>query len=431
MAETIDTIPARPVLLRIAEFLLLLTVFSLGFMQPYTRWFGPMVQPTDAVFPLLVVVFCLLLLLGAVRFKYDRFYLIFIFYFAALALSAIFSASPQQSFIKLAGEAYLIGLAVIFHQLVESRSTLRRLFLTWIAASTVVCIIGVITVVLFYVDRSSIWHEFFLHHYGSLPPGDYPRVQSTFVYPALLCNYLTVSFFILLASVRLGWIGRGTFFFIAALHTITAVFTITPGLGGLLLGGCIWFALEAKAKGNRTAPKLLIAGGVFAAAAFLAVSLFTLRHIETSPYHFELYGNRIDPTQRLLTWQGAAGTFLENPVFGRGLGLGVAKVEFLAPSGQRQMLTDAHNLWLNVAGQAGMFGLAGILFITFGLFRRSLPLGFLDDRDAILRTALGIAFVSAFIFQGVVGSFENARHLWILIGLILAVSHSKIGALRD
>lgn len=41
---------------------------------------------------------------------------------------------------------------------------------------------------------------------------------------------------------------------------------------------------------------------------------------------------RLDPTQRLLAWQGSWDTFLDFPILGKGIGLGVANVQFLPPS---------------------------------------------------------------------------------------------------
>jgi hypothetical protein len=40
---------------------------------------------------------------------------------------------------------------------------------------------------------------------------------------------------------------------------------------------------------------------------------------------------------------------------------------------------------------------------------------------APLTAALLIAFVSGFIIQGLTGSFEDARHLWLTIGLIFVL----------
>ena len=34
--------------------------------------------------------------------------------------------------------------------------------------------------------------------------------------------------------------------------------------------------------------------------------------------------------------------------------------------------------------------------------------------------ALAIAWLDAFVYQGLTGSYEDARHLWVLLGLFLA-----------
>ena len=90
----------------------------------------------------------------------------------------------------------------------------------------------------------------------------------------------------------------------------------------------------------------------------------------------------------------------------------------MPPSGQMQLLTDAHNVVLSVAAQSGIFGVVPLVLICIAVIRRSLPFDLTDVN--MLRTALGIAFFSAFLVQGLVGSFEDARHLWVLIGLVLS-----------
>ncbi|HQU93449.1 MAG TPA: hypothetical protein PLK77_14180 [Pyrinomonadaceae bacterium] len=74
------------------------------------------------------------------------------------------------------------------------------------------------------------------------------------------------------------------------------------------------------------------------------------------------------------------------------------------------------------AGQAGVVGTAGLLAIAVTTIIRSRVDGSDSTTLATLRHSLLIAFVSVFFIQGLVGSFEDARHLWILIGLIVAAS---------
>ena len=107
---------------------------------------------------------------------------------------------------------------------------------------------------------------------------------------------------------------------------------------------------------------------------------------------------------------------------GKGLGLPVAQVYFMPPSGQLQLLTDAHNFLLNVAAQAGLAGVVPLIMIcVWFLSPRTYVRDDQNDTCAI-NLALWIAFLSAFIYQGLVGSFEDARHLWVLMGLLTATS---------
>ena len=170
--------------------------------------------------------------------------------------------------------------------------------------------------------------------------------------------------------------------------------------------------------------KLAFGAGALALLAFLVVSTFTVDQTSASTYSFSVGGTRVAPSHRLLAWGGAIETFAHHPIHGRGIGLGVAEVYVHTPSGTDELLTDAHNMFLNIAGQAGLAGLVPSLLICIAVVWRSLPFDLTDANT--MRTALGIAFVAAFLIQGLVGSFEDARHMWVLVGLIMASSSAEI-----
>ena len=77
---------------------------------------------------------------------------------------------------------------------------------------------------------------------------------------------------------------------------------------------------------------------------------------------------------------------------------------------------------LHVAAQAGLAGVVPLIMIcVWFLSPRTYVRDDQNDTCAI-NLALWIAFLSAFIYQGLVGSFEDARHLWVLMGLLTATS---------
>lgn len=404
------------------EYSFLFTIFSLGFMQPSLEIEGFPIPVTDLAFVFTAIIWFLALLLRKIEFRFDKSFFLFGLYAVGLLLSAIFSEQPRSSLIKYLGELYLIGLAVMAFNLAATENLLKKTITAWLAASLVVGLAGLLTVAFFYLGTSNFITDFSRHHYGTLPPGNYTRIQSTFVYPAMLCNYLTVSLMMLLAARKLGWVNSTLFALLLILFSVTIAFTVTPGIGGVLLAVGVWFWLVFKDRGRPVVSRIALSGGIISALSFLLVSTFSVFSPSTSPYFFSIGGMRIDPTPRLLVWQGAAQTFLEHPVFGKGLGVAVAAVFYASPSNQNMLLTDAHNILLGVAAQAGIFGAIPLILICLVVLKRSRP--FLIDAEevSVIKLCLGIAFISGFLYQGIVGSFENARHLWVLIGLILAAN---------
>lgn len=407
---------------RITQIAFLLLIFSLPFVQPFNLHIsGLMVQVSEILFLLTGVLFFICVALKKIELKFSKFYLLLAFYLTAFVVSTYFSHSPQQSLYKLLGQIYLIGLCVLTFNLIRSTEFLKSVFIVWLIATFFVSTIGALTVLFFYIFPNNDFFGFSLHHYGTLIPGNYPRLQATFFYPAMLCNYLSISLMIAITCYYLSWIGNKIFFPLFFLILVTLLFTITPGLGGVALSLGLWFWLVLKLRQQKNSSLFSLFGGIFLALAFFGASLFSPIQTPTSPYFFTvpLIEMRVDPSVRLLAWQTSAKTFFEYPLFGSGPGTPVASVLYKDASGRFQFLTDAHQIWLNVAAQTGILGLLAILFITFYFLKISFTL--LISKEKIIQTGLNLAFISAFFYQGFVGSFEDARHLWILTGLLLSL----------
>lgn len=403
---------------RAVEALFLALIFSLGFMRPDLKVGGSSVTLTDGLFLVTAAVWVGGVVFRKITIKWDSAFYFFAAYAAAMFLAVAFSADRGVSIRKLPAELYLIGLAFLTYSVVRSRDLGRNVVIVWLGASGVATLIGAVAVLSYYLGLSTFITGFALHHYGSLPPGNYPRIQGTFYYPSLLCNYLTVSVMMLLAAYSLGWIREKMFALLLILFSVTICFTLTPGIGGVLLAAGLWFWLAYRER-SALFGRLALTVGLLTAMLFLLISTFTFFRSPTSPYSFEVAGFHIEPTQRLMTWTGAAETFSAHPLLGKGLGLPAANVTFMPPSGQVQLLTDAHNTFLNVGAQSGIVGLISLCLIAIVILRRA----FYGHADWPLLLALAIAFISAFVYQGLVGSFENARHLWVLMGLVLAMAN--------
>jgi O-antigen ligase len=410
---------------RFAQIAFVVLVFSLGFMQPFLFLFPLRIHFTDFIFLLVFGLWIGALIFKQTIFRRSRFYLPLAIYLFAFVCSTIFSVNPKLSAVKLLGEIYLIGLAVLSFNLINTVEKLKKVFQAWLSATAIAGFVSLLTFVLFYIDRDNSLLLSTLSHYGTLPPGNYPRITSTFINANMLCNYLSISFLILFASIKLKWINRVLSLVLLVLLSFAAAFTISPNLGGIFLSVGLWFWLIFKERKIFNLARLCLVGGTLFALLFFFATVLTPITTETSPFYLNvpLIEKRLDPSSRVLAWQSSLQTLAEYPIFGKGVGTDAAHVKYLNPSGRMETLLDAHQMWLNVAGQTGILGLFALCYLCVFLFRRANVFSFANQKS-ILQTVLGIAFLNAFLYQGLSGSYEDARHLWILIGLLAGVSEN-------
>ena len=316
---------------------------------------------------------------------------------------------------KWCGVAYLAALAAVVFDLARDARFAQQLVGAWLAGAAIAAAFSILAIVAFYAFPEAGFQKILLSHYGSLPPGPYPRVRSLFANANMYCNYLVVACALVVAANATGRIGTRTTVLLFVWLTIAALATISPGLGGLaLLAGSV-FALRMRSRSPRAA-KVAFATGLFVAASVFAGMWLN----PAAPLR--------EPSVRWRIWQQAWETWLTHPWRGIGLNQDVVGVAFLDPSGNQQWLTDAHNVWLNVGGQAGLpavlalAGLCGWLCLAgMRAARAGNPLA----------TACLLAFVAAFLYGGLMGPFEDARHLWVLIGLLAASSCRRCSPARD
>jgi O-antigen ligase len=406
---------------RAAFALLLLLVFSLAFMQPPLPLLGFLAVPTDFVFLALAGLWAALLVLGRNRLKWDPAYAFIALYLLAMLVSVPTSESVRGSLLKLLTQLYLAGLTVIVSTLIEDERQLRAAVGAWLAGSAVVGAVAVLSLALFAVDPNSPPLQFALSVKGTLPPGNYPRLQMTFMNPNMACDYLTVSLMLAFAARRAEWIGRRSFAVLLTLLLIASIATISPGLGGIALGIGIWAFLVLH---NRNVARLFLFGGVAAALLFVAAMTVTPILHPTAPYliHVPLLGVTLAPSGRLMIWTDGVRNFLAHPLTGRGIGVDPVMVKYLDPSGVLETSTDAHNVFLSLAVQCGILGLAALLLLMWQIAQRTRPVRLSVDSSAIVRVGIGIGLLIALVYEGLGGSFEDARHVWVALGLLLASS---------
>lgn len=386
-------------------------------MQPFFMPVGQRLTPTDLIFPFAVLLFIAGIVFRAYKFKWHNFYFVLAAYFTAMLISALFSGDLKTGLIKLIPVTYLLGLPVLAFNVIEDERDIKWTFYAWICGAILPLAVSVLTVAVFYIQPDNPFLKYTVYEYGAVPVGNYPRLNATFVSASMFCDYLSVTAVILLIAKRAGWIGTQFFWPVFMLVLAGAAFTISSVMGGVVLvvGGWIWLTQRDKKPAfARTA----LVGSIAFAALFFAINFFALQPYEGAPYKINIPGIEKDlyPSGRVLIWAEAINNFSKEPLTGIGLGQPVGNVMYQNTDGSMSLLTDAHNIFLSVAAQCGIFGLAALIWLMVYFVRQGAEL----KQENLILNGLVLAFISAFIYQGLLGSFEDTRHLWVLMGMIAA-----------
>jgi hypothetical protein len=405
------------------DWLFLLLVFSLPIVRPLGTEVGGIWLPlTDLLFVLATLAWGLTVVTRRRAFVWSPFYVNLTLYWAALACSVWLSEHPRASPLKLLGVAYLVSLPVLTINLVRSWAFLRAVLVAWTAGAAVTIVCGLLAVALFYASERELATVFGLTHYGSLPAGPYPRITALFLNMNMLCNYLIPSLMLILTMAGLGWLSPAWSRVLQVGTWLVALFTASIGIGGLAIaaGEWRWWRLQP---GRRRATDRLIRAAGFATALGLLAAAVALPGSSDAPDALVVHplGIALEPGPRPAIWRSALETILEHPIAGQGLGTPVASVAVVVRSGVEQYHSDAHNLWLSLAGQGGLLAVAAFALILLSLGRRVLPLPDAPGPAALVKAGLGLSLVGAVAYHGLTGSFEDARHLWVLMGLLVAV----------
>lgn len=388
------------------EATLLAIVALLPIVRVHATFRSYVIPPIDFLFPIAVLAFATAVLAGQRRWRFLPVYVPLAGYAVALTVATLASEDIGRSAIKLLGNYYLFGLAVLTASYVDSLAAARRLVNAWLIGAAVCVSAGLAGLAWFVAGATEPTTNPFLDVHGSLPPGTYPRVMATFINSNVLACYLTATTALLLASNRVQWMTLRPFRWLFGATLVVAAFSWSPGLGGLVLVLGWWGASVLRPTRPRRARVLF-------SAALIAAGLFGVA-VVVSPF------GTSGPSPRVLTWTSAWRTFVAHPWLGRGLGLESADVRYTNASGIVEALTDAHNTWLSVLSQCGLLGGVALIVLVSWLLRAG-STTFGEPRRTIARGAW-LALVGGFVYQTLSGSYENMRFVWVVIGLLAALS---------
>jgi O-antigen ligase len=404
--------------IRIDEWLLVLFVMLLPCMWPLGTWLlGSYVYVADAVFIAACTAWLARILLGQVKVRAGWFYLPIAVYFAATVASALASIDRHASLRKLLLELYVLTICAVTYNVVRTPRMLRKMLIAWTLGTAITATASISGVALFY---AGVRHEMnpLIRGFGSLPPGNYARFSGLFPNFNMACNYLSIGLLIVFAIRRIRWLSKPLFWLLVLMIAMSATLTISPGLGGLVLGCCLWLWADWR-KERPLRAKLALFGGCAGALAMCIATMISPTQLAQEGIRTAIARHHLQPSSRLLCWEAALSTVRQYPLLGEGTGLPVECPPYPRADGEVEYLLDAHNSYLNIAALKGVFGLAGFLTIAGWLLLRAGRWSLASTHDVIV-TSLAIAFAQGFLYQGLSGSFEHTRHLWVLAGLLTA-----------
>ncbi|MGB7070326.1 MAG: O-antigen ligase family protein [Pyrinomonadaceae bacterium] len=408
--------------LKVSKFFFLLLIVSIPLVRPFNvELFGLLVPFTDFIFLVSAAFWLISFCQGNVSLKWNPIYAFIGFYAIAFALSTIASNDRLTSSYKLLGEIYLFGLAILTFNIAHERGFFRLIAVAWGVGTGLTILASFTGIILFYAGLDSQSTNYLLSHFGSLPRGNYPRIRALFANANMMCNFLNVSLMLILIARRAGWFGQITSLLLSAGTWIAAFFTFSAGLGGMIVAVALWFRPILLFRGRPILSKVVLIAGTVLATGAIGLTLVSTDTENTAiGLDVPFVGITLEPSSRVLIWHNSIERFYSNPFFGNGVGLAAASTEYTTLSGEKQILTDAHNMWLNVAGQAGLFGLSAFVLLMAYVFSKCRFNPAQDGTNEMIRLGLSCAFAGTVLYQGLFGSFEDARHFWILIGLASA-----------
>src|SRR5258708_3312685 len=314
--------------LRISKIFFLILVVSLPLVRPFNfdeYWF--VLPYTDLLFLLSFSFWTIALIRGETTLKFDKFYIFLALYAFTLSISTVFSVNPNHSFIKLLGEFYLFLLAVLTINLIRDRPFFKQVVYAWLAGTVLTILASVAGVALFYFGYKSQDNNYFLSRFGSLPSGNFPRVQALFLNSNMMSNFLNVSLLFVLLAEKLQWLKKP---FSRALQIgvwVAGFLTLSAGLGGMFLSFLLWHWVFLKKRRKTMLSRASLAAGILAAMFFLTVSMVSPDTPNTEQ-ECTLPGinQKVEVSVRVLIWENTITTYLGNPWIGRGTGMDVADV---------------------------------------------------------------------------------------------------------
>jgi len=414
--------------LGLAFLSLLLFIVTLPLSRLGIRSGSLLLQAADIFLGLAYLFFGFQVVSGRVRFRPSRLLVVSVIFWATLVVSLVANDKLGGSGAKkVVAMMALVFLPVLVQHLVTDAERIRWVIRAWVLSLAITAAVGVFGFLAFYFYPPV--GKAMMCGYHGVPVGPYPRLCSPFLMPNLMANYLAVGLAVVVASGGLV-ISRNRVLWLSLAVGFTLFFTLSVAMAGGLLAAALAYRWTSARLGKRRKLDFLLPLG--AAGLMLAWTGAAVVWITPPGQGHVSLGQKGDlkfwDGTRPAIWSAAARTFAENPIAGVGYAEYVAvtydpKVQIGPGRGSAQhtplrSAMEAHNVWLNVAGQAGVLGLGAFVVLLIVLLRPVFPL--IRHTDPVVGSvaiAVVAGVLGAVAYHGVFAAIEEARHNWLLFGL--------------
>lgn len=378
------------------------------------------VFPGDVALAVSALAFTVALLRGSARLRFGSVGVALVMFLLLTLPSVAASSSPKVSVVKWATAVVYVGSALLAANVVDSEAALMKTLAAWNIGTAITVVIGLMTIVLFYLGAAPDLVTRLTSNFGSLPAGHYPRVAALFYQsqPNSLCHYLSISLLVVCASATVGILRRGLAVALGLGVLVVVAFTFSLGLGATAFGIGWWLAWNPTLALTPGVRRTALVAGLLIAVLF---AILTVVAPASNPHRvggMPLFSFEARPSARVVCWEASWAQFLEHPIVGRGVGLQATCADYVIPTGLTVRMADAHSLYFSIASTMGILGLAGFAGIVWTLLYQALPPPREVTAVSIIAGTLTIAFVQAWLVQGFAASFQYTRDGWLLVGLL-------------
>ncbi len=434
-------------LLRQADFGLLMAVLFLMPVAGALRLAEKPVQISDILFLVYFIAWAFKkIIIRDFRLNF-KFYL-FCSFLIILCLSVFFSPFTNRSAVGLIIKIYLLMLAYVISEEVNSPQRLKY-------ALNTILLSGI------YVIFLSFWGTMsFLRRMPSgflcpnaildLPLTFLPRVQGSFSSPSFLSSFLAIITLLLLREIAYsGSALKNKFRYLIYFIFSATVFLFTFSRDLIGLGWGLIFLLQLRYKGQKRHTAIL----TYSKVAMILITFFVLvisiwyifpvKIYKTAPnitlpaegVQFKIGGGELISQMgwisekfisfnaklhnRAMELRDAMQTFIRNPIFGIGVGVLPSQGYFSQPYSR-----SSHNTYLQVLAQTGIPGFIVFLVFIISLFRilRTQAETTRSDNIKVIFQTMLLVFLINMLFT----DLDNFRYFWIIAGLIFSLDNPNM-----